>query len=33
MRNKLVTLCSVVSLLVCAAVCVLWVRSYFVVGG
>jgi hypothetical protein len=30
MRQKLVTFCSVVSLLVWAAVCVLWVRSYFV---
>src|SRR5687767_14684684 len=28
MRPKLFTLCSAVSLLLCAAVCVLWVRSY-----
>src|SRR5687767_9332047 len=28
MRRKLFTLCSAVSLLLCAAVCVLWVRSY-----
>jgi hypothetical protein len=29
MRRKLFTLCSAVSLLLCAAVCVLWVRSQF----
>jgi len=30
MRRKLFSLCSVLSLLLCAAVCVLWVRGYFV---
>ena len=30
MRRKLFTLCSAASLLLCVAVCVLWVRSYFV---
>jgi hypothetical protein len=29
MRRKLFTLCSAVSLLLCAAVCVLWVRSHW----
>src|SRR5688572_25806320 len=29
MRQKLFTVCSIVSLLLCVAVCVLWVRSYF----
>ena len=28
-RRRLFTLCSALSLLLCAAVCVLWVRSYF----
>src|SRR5215208_4961837 len=30
MRRRLFTLCSAGSLLLCAAVCVLWVRSYWV---
>jgi hypothetical protein len=30
MRRRLFTLCSAVSLLLCAAVCTLWVRSYWV---
>jgi hypothetical protein len=30
-RRRLFTLCSIVSLLLCLAVCVLWVRSYWVV--
>jgi len=29
MRRKLFTLCSAISLLLCVAVCVLWVRSYW----
>jgi hypothetical protein len=29
-RSRLFTLCSAVSLLLCAAVCVLWIRSYWV---